>query len=709
MAHTVDLSVTGMNCAACVARVERALRQIPGVETAEVNLARGTARVKTDKVSPEPLIAALKQAGYGGRIDIGPAQPDPFPLIPLLCATPLLANMALMAAGSRFMLPGWAQAVLALLVFIFGGASFHLRAAHALRHGTATMDLLVVLGADAAFGLSLWRLIGNPQTTDLYFESGALIIAFVRLGRWLEAQARRRTAGALDALLALRPDTARKLTGATETIVPAAALRPGDRVALRPGERAPADLRLEQGEAEFDLSLLTGESLPAAQSPGAVIPEGAINLDGDLVLSVTATGDATRLARIVRLVTDAQSAKPPIQHILDRISAVFVPVVIGLAVTTFAGWLWVGSPPSQCLLAAISVLVIACPCALGLAAPVAIMAGTGVAAHHGILIRDPAALEKAAAVRQIAFDKTGTLTLGKPELTTIVGDEAQILPVATALSRSSEHPLAKAILARGNPAIACTDFRAIAGQGVRGTVEESPCLLGNARLMSEHQIDITPFAADASRLAQSGHSISYVARGRWLLGLLAFADRLRPHAAEAIAALRAEHNAVFMLTGDNADAAKTIARRLGIDQVSAALSPEQKVERLAALATNGTLAMVGDGANDAPALAAADLGIAMGSGSDVAIETAAITLMRPDLLLVPAALDIAKRTQATLYQGLVWALLYNVIAIPLAVTGHLTPLIAGIAMALSSLSVVLNALRLNLWRPAAYTNPIAGD
>ena len=705
MARTVDLFVTGMNCAACVARVERALRQVPGVENAEVNLARGTAHVKGTRLpAPEPLIAALKHAGYGGQIESGPALPDPFPWLPLLFAAPLLINMALMAVGSLFMLTGMVEAALALLVLIFGGASFHLRAFQALRHGTATMDLLVILGVDAAFGLSFWRLIADPQTMDLYFESGALIVAFVRLGRWLEAQARRRTAGALDALLALRPDTARKLAGDTETIVRAETLHPGDRIALRPGERAPADLRLDHGEAQFDLSLLTGESLPTAQIPGAAIPEGAINLDGDLVLTVTTTGDATRLARIVRLVTDAQSAKPPIQHVLDRVSSVFVPVVIGFALATCLGWIWVGASSAQGLVAAISVLVIACPCALGLAAPVAIMVGTGVAARHGILIRDPTALDKAASIRQIAFDKTGTLTMGKPELTTIVGNEATILPIATALSRGSEHPLAKAIIARGSAGLACADFRAVAGRGVRGTVAGAYCLMGNARMMSENQIDPTALAGEATELAQSGHTLSYLSQDGLLLGLLAFSDLPRPHASRAIAALKARHNSIFMLTGDNDGAAQSIGRRLGIDHVEAALSPEQKLDRLRALAANGPLAMVGDGVNDAPALAAADLGIAMGSGSDVAIETAAITLMRPELLLVPAALDIAARTQAIVYQGLAWALLYNVVAIPLAAAGRLTPLIAGVSMAFSSLSVVLNALRLNLWRPRAYTN-----
>jgi Cu+-exporting ATPase len=700
MANTLDLTITGMSCASCVRRVEGALLRVPGVASAEVNLARGTARVKSDRVpAPETLIAALKQAGYGGTITTKPPPSEPFPWIALLLAAPLLANMGLMAVGSRFVLMGWVQAGLALAVLIVGGWDFHRRAAVALRHGSANMDVLVVMGADAAFGLSLARVIINPATMDLYFESAALIIAFVRLGRWLEARARRRTAGALDALLALRPDTARKLDGDAESIVPASSLHPGDRVALRPGERAPADLCMVRGEAMFDLSLLTGESLPAALGPGAIIPEGAINLDGDLVLNVTATGDATRLARIVELVTGAQSSKPPIQHVLDRVSAVFVPAVMVFALLTFGGWMLDGAAPGRALVAAISVLVIACPCALGLAAPVAIMAGTGVAARYGILIRDPAALEKAAAIRTVVFDKTGTLTLGRPELTKVVGDEAAILPLATALSRGSEHPLAKAILARGDSTAACEDFRAVSGQGVRGMIAGEPCLMGNARMMTANRIDLSRFQSDSAGLAQTGHSLSYLAQNGRLLGLLAFADQPRPNAAEAVAALRARNISVVMLTGDNAGAARTIGQVLGINRVEAGLSPEQKLDYLRALAANGALAMVGDGVNDAPALAAADLGIAMGSGSDVAIETAAITLMRPELRLVPAALDIARRTQVVLYQGLAWALIYNVVALPLAALGHLTPLVAGIAMACSSLSVVLNALRLNLWRP----------
>jgi Cu+-exporting ATPase len=700
MASTVDLTVSGMNCAACVSRVERALLRVPGIETAEVNLARGTARVRGKKVAPAALLAALTGAGYDGSFSIKPAAPEPFPWLPLLLAVPLLINMATMAAGSTMLLPGWTQAAIALPVLVWGGWDLHLRAVRSLWHGAATMDLLVVLGADAAYGLSLWRLLDNPETSQLYFESGALIIAFVRLGRWLEARARRRTAGALDRLLALRPDTARKLSNGAETIVPAASLRIGDQVALKPGERAPADLKLVRGEALFDLSLLTGESLPAAQRPGDAIPEGAINLDGDLVLAVSATGDATRLARIVQLVTGAQSAKPPIQHILDRVSAVFVPAVILLALITWGGWLLHGANPTTAMVNAISVLVIACPCALGLAAPVAIMAGTGVAARYGILIRDPAALEQAAAIKTVAFDKTGTLTEGAPALAHVSGDEALILPIATALSRGSEHPLARAIRARGIAAPTATEFRSLAGQGVRGIIDGAACLLGSARLMAENHIDLAPFAGESARAETAGESVSFVARAGVLLGYLSFADLPRPRAAAAIAALQCKGIAVAMLTGDNQGAARAIGTALGIGRIEAALSPEQKLDRLNAMKSTGKLAMVGDGVNDAPALAAADLAIAMGSGSDIAIETAAITLMRPDLALVPAALDIARRTQTVLRQGLGWALLYNVIAIPLAALGHLSPIIAAAAMAGSSLSVVLNALRLNLWKPA---------
>ncbi len=694
-----DLTVAGMSCAACVRRVEHALTQVAGVESAEVNLARGTARIKSStKITPATLIAALQQAGYDGSVEAPTAPRERFPWLPVMLAAPLLINMALMLAGSPVMLSGWEQAAIATPVLIFGGAVFHKRGLQALRHGAATMDLLVVLGADAAYGLSFWRLAHDAGSMDLYFESGALIIALVRLGRWLEAKARWQTASALTALLALRPDQARKLVGGQEIMIQAKDLRRGDLVSLRPGERAPGDLAIEQGEALFDLSLLTGESVPQRTQPGDAIPEGAINLDGDLRARVTATGDATRLARIVQMVTDAQGAKPPIQHVLDRISAVFVPLVMLLAVICAAAWLAHGASWERALVTAISVLVIACPCALGLAAPVAIMAGTGVAARNGILIRDPAALEQAAKIKQVAFDKTGTLTEGKPALTTIIGDEASTLRIATALSRGSEHPLSRAILARGDAAPACEGFRAIAGQGVTGQIDGVECALGNQALLNALAIDATAFAAQAKALADQGMSVSFATRAGRLVGVLGFADHVRPHAAAAVAALQRRHIKVVMLSGDHPAAAQAIGAALGIGHVLGGLSPEQKLQQLQAMKADGPLAMVGDGINDAPALAAADLAMAMGSGSDLAIETAGITLMRPDPLLVPAALDIAIRTNHVLYQGLAWAFLYNLIALPLAALGHLTPLVAGTAMACSSLSVVLNALRLTRWK-----------
>jgi Cu+-exporting ATPase len=561
------------------------------------------------------------------------------------------------------------------------------------------MDLLVALGTSAAWGLSAWLWLRDGQAHGLYFESSALLITFVLTGKALEARARRGTVAAITALTRLRPDTARVRRNGVEMDVPIAAVRHGDLVVVRPGERIPVDGRIHEGRAAIDASMLTGESLPVDHGVGETVAAGAIDTDGHLVIETTAIGAETMLARIVRLVEDAQASKAPVQRLADRVSAVFVPVVLVLALATLIGWLIAGATASAAILNAVSVLVIACPCALGLATPTAIMVGTGMAARRGILIRDAAALERAHAVQVIAFDKTGTLTLGKPSLTRIVPGE--YLADAAALQAGSEHALAEAVrvAAKGLTLPDVVDFRTLAGLGVTATVGGRPLLLGNARLMAERGIALEALELDAAAMTAAGQTVSFLAEPGRALAVLGFSDTVKANARAALQRLHGMGLRSVMLTGDGQGAADAIARQVGIDQVHANILPADKAAAVAALRKSGAVvAMVGDGVNDAPALAAADIGIAMGGGTDVAMETAGITLMRGDLGLVADAIEVSRRTTAKIWQGLFWAFAYNVLGIPLAALGYLSPLVAGGAMALSSVTVVGNALLLRRWR-----------
>jgi Cu+-exporting ATPase len=544
----------------------------------------------------------------------------------------------------------------------------------------------------------------------LYYEGSVAIIAFVRLGKWLEARARGQTAAALKALLQLKPQTARRrrADGSEET-VETALLQPGDILLLRAGEAFAADGIVIEGRGSVDESMLTGESLPVEKQPSDIVRAGTINRDGLLAVRIEATAGETMLARILRLVESAQASKPPVQQLVDRISGVFVPVVLFVALVTFAFTLTLsGGHVETALLHAIAVLVIACPCALGLATPAALMVGTGVAARHGILIRDSAALEQARDLRLVAFDKTGTLTEGRPvvaALHAMDGHDAALLRFAAALQAGSQHPLAAAIRARaGDTALPpVQDFRDFAGRGVCGTIEERHLLLGNARLLLEHGIDAAPLRALADDQAALGRTVSWLADdgSKRLLGLFAFGDEPKATSAAAVARLKQMGLRVAMLSGDSVAAASAVAARLGIDEVRAGLLPEDKAKVLAQLkeTAGGDIAMVGDGVNDAPALAAADLGIAMGSGTDAAMQTAGVTLMRGDPLLVADAIQIARATDARIRQNLGWAFGYNVVGIPLAAFGLLDPVLAGAAMALSSVSVLTNALLLRRWKP----------
>lgn len=738
---TLDLGIGGMTCASCVARVERALRKVPGVQDATVNLATERAHVAhTGGDGMDALLRrAVRNAGYEPLAAAQQeAAADAAGASPWAGFGPVAAGLALsaplvlpMLAGPHAMLPAWLQLLLAAPVQFVLGARFYRAGWHAARALTGNMDLLVAIGTSAGFGLSLWLWLTAPpgQVPHLYFEASAVVITLVLLGKWLEARAKRQTTAAIRALHALRPDRAHLLGRDGEVDVPVAEVMAGDRIVVRPGERVPVDGTVEEGATQVDESMLTGEPLPVARTAGDALTGGSINGDGRVVLQVTAVGADTVLARITRLVEDAQAAKAPIQRLVDKVAAVFVPVVLAIALATLLGWLLAGAGAETALVHAVAVLVIACPCALGLATPAAIMAGTGTAARAGILIKDAEALERAHRVDTVAFDKTGTLTVGRPRLTALAlapagaqeDGEAALLAAVAGVQAGSEHPLARAVLeaarSRGLAVPEATEVRAVPGRGAEGTVDGRRWAIGNLPWVQETlgAALAGPLAERAQALQAEGATVSAVAvqepggagnaAGAWSAqALLAFADEPKPGAREALAALRARGLRLAMISGDNRGAAYAMARRLGLDpdagEVQAEVLPQDKAAQVQALREGGrhTVAMVGDGVNDAPALALADVGMAMGNGTDVALHAAGITLMRGDPRLVAAALDISARTVAKIRQNLFWAFAYNVAGIPLAALGYLSPVVAGAAMALSSVSVMANALLLKRWR-----------
>ena len=724
-ADETHLAIEGMTCASCVGRVEKALGKVPGVLSASVNLATETAQVRHLASTPvSALQAAVVKAGYRVREEATQAAPATgmskelrHVLLAAALSLPLVLPMLLMALGVHWQLPGWVQWLLATPVQFWLGARFYRAGFAALRARSGNMDQLVALGTSAAYGLSVFHLLApasGHHAPPLYFESSAVVITLILLGKWLEARAKRQASDAIRALQALRPATARVLRDGAEVELALAEVVVDDLVVIRPGERVPVDGVVMEGRSHGDESLLTGESLPVPKAPGDAVTGGAVNGEGRLLVRTTAVGTESVLAHIVRLVEDAQAKKAPIQRIVDRVSAVFVPVVIAIALLTLLGWGFAKGDWAQALLNAVAVLVIACPCALGLATPAAVMAGTGVAARAGILVKDVEALETTRQLRSVAFDKTGTLTMGKPalmQLHALDGDEKALLALTAGLQQGSEHPLAKAVLAaareRGIATAEVTDIAAVTGRGVEGRAGRFRVVLGHARWMGELGIDLSPAQAQTDAASNAGQTQSWLARetdaGWRLLGLLAFGDAVRPQSAEAIKALHAMGIRPLMLSGDNRAAARAVGAQLGLadDEVRAELLPADKVEAIRALAAQGPVGMVGDGLNDAPALAAATVGFAMGSGTDVAMHAAGITLMRPDPRLVADAIDISRRSVRKIHQNLFWAFIYNVIGIPLAALGLLDPVIAGAAMALSSVSVVGNALLLRRWSPRA--------
>lgn len=715
----LQLALEGMTCAACANRIEHVLNKIEGV-TATVNFATETAQISyvPGSTDPELLIEAINKTGYGAHTS-GESSRDAeharraavyrkelrmFWLAAAL-ALPLVGQMAFMFGGQHSdVMPRWLQFALATPVQFWAGKRFYVGAWHALRGGGANMDVLVALGTSMAWTFStvvtLWAL---PQ--HVYFEASAAVITLVLLGKLLEARAKGKTSAAIEELIKLQPRTAWVERDGKTQEVAIGTIKPGEIFVVRAGENVPVDGEVIDGMSSVVEAMLTGESLPTAKEPGARVFAATQNQDGMLRCRATGVGSHTLLAEIIRLVEQAQGSKAPIQRLADMISGIFVPTVVVASLITFTLWWWLGGSFTVALVNAVAVLVIACPCALGLATPTAIMVGTGNGAKVGILVRNAAALERAGKIRTLLVDKTGTLTEGKPAVTDTLAasnfDEAELLRLAATLEQGSQHPLAQAILGRASergldlPAVA--DFQSISGKGVSGVIEGKRYRLGSPGLMLE--IGLGADTARLQELQAQGKTVVCVACEGALLGYLAIADRLRGTSIRAVARLQSMGIEVVMLTGDNRATAQAIAEQAGIHNFRAEVLPRHKAEEVEKIKARGTVVgMVGDGINDAPALAAADVSFAIGAGSDVAIEAADITLMRNDLNSVADAISLSRATLGKIRQNLFFAFIYNILGIPLAAMGMLNPVIAGAAMAMSSVSVVSNSLLLKRWK-----------
>lgn len=719
--------VEDMSCASCVSRVEKAIKKVDGVIDVSVNLATEKATVKANSnVNLATLMSAVDKAGYHAvkmtdqqtHAKDTEKQASFWPIVvSILFAIPFVLPMLLDPFGFHLMMPAWLQFILASIVQFGLGAKFYRSGFSALKAFTGNMDLLVAIGTSAAYGLSLYQLI-TGHYDHLYFESSVVIITLILVGKWLESRAKHQTTQAIEALSALRPEVALVRQGDHEISLPISQVKVNDIVVIKPGERIPVDGIIMEGTSSSDESMLTGESFPVNKTVNDVVTGGTINGEGLIIVKTTAIQSDSKLSKIIEMVESAQAKKAPIQRIVDRISAIFVPVILIIALITLLAWGIIYHDWQQALLHAVAVLVIACPCALGLATPTAIMVGTGVAARQGILIKDAEALETLHNVNTVAFDKTGTLTEGKPDLVEIdvVGTETpdQILSLAASMQAGSEHPLAKAMLSKAKQYDYAKNITSVTGSGVMATIDNTEYYLGSLRWMKSLNAYFVNMDDKIDELTSKGYTISFLAKQQAedsvvILALFGFADVIKPEARNAIDALHQLHVNTVMLTGDNQQAANYVGQQLNLDKVIAEVLPQDKANYIYQLQkeshtnTNNQVAMVGDGINDAPALAAADIGIAMGTGTDVAMHTASITLMRGNLYLIADAIDISRRTYNKIKQNLFWAFFYNLIGIPLAAFGFLNPMIAGAAMALSSVSVVTNALLLKRWKPRAET------
>jgi Cu+-exporting ATPase len=702
MSETLRLSITGMTCTSCAGRVERALAKVPGVAAVAVNLATEQALV-TGASASDALVAAVEKAGYGAAAvaDDGPAVPPAGPsalpvILACLLTAPLLLPMLLAPFGVTIMLPIPLALALAAPIQLWLGRQFYRSAWAALRAGVGSMDQLVVLGTSAAWGLSLYNLAtGVPE---FYLEPAAAIVTFVLIGKYLEARAKRHTRDAVTALAALRPATARVIEGAEEIERPIDALRLGDLIRVRPGERLPADGLIRAGRAGLDEAVLTGEARPIERGPGEAVVAGALDLDGALDIEVTALGRDSALGRILTQVETAEATKAPVQRLVDRVSGIFVPAVLAIGLATMLGWYLAGTAPATAILRGVAVWVIACPCALGLATPAALVAAFGSAARHGILLKDPAALEAAHRIDLVAFDKTGTLTEGRPALTDVVawdGDDTAALRLAAALQRGSEHPLGRALTGAFTGAVPdSTGFRALPGIGIEAEIDGVAYAIGTSRLLTGP----VPAALADAAARLDGKTLSWLVRDGAPIALFGFADRLRDGAVQAVARLQAMGIEVVLLTGDTEGSAQAVARTVGLTQVRARLLPADKGAAIAEWQKQGRqVAMVGDGINDAPALARAALGIAIADGTDIAVAAAGASIR--DAGRVADLLALSRASWAVIRQNLGWAFGFNLVGIPLAASGLLSPTLAAAAMAGSSVAVVTNALRLTRWKP----------
>lgn len=728
----ISFRVKGMTCASCINTIETFLSKVPGIIESTLNLATETGRAKVIKglATYQTLAQAIRDAGYEAEnvTHVGFKKNDDDRQIELnrernrlvfsiLLTLPLVIPMLIEPFGYHLMPPAWLQLLLATPVQFIFGARFYKAAFRALKAKTGNMDLLVALGTTAAYGLSLFQIYKNAGALEplahrgvhLYFESSAVIISLILLGKYLEARAKQQTSAAIKALQTLRPDVATVMRNGVQREVSLDEIRIGDVVIVKAGERITVDGVIIKGTTQVDESMMTGESLPVSKFEGDIVIGGSINTDGLIQIETRAIGGETTLAKIIRLVENAQAGKAPIQRLVDQVSSIFVPIVILIAMTTILLWGFLSGNWEQAIIYGVAVLVIACPCALGLATPTAIMVGTGMAAKNGILIKDAEALEVTHSITTVAFDKTGTLTEGRPTiafLKTFGIEEHQFLQLAASIQSASGHPLAKAVVEKAkslslvfNPV---SDLKTISGFGVEAKIANKNYVLGNAKLMLQHGFSLSAQSNLIQTLQIEGKTISFLGQldSKKLLGVIGFFDQVKAEAKQTVQALHRLGIKTVMMTGDNFGSANAIGLELGIYNVRAEVLPQDKANEIELLKSQGEIvAMVGDGINDAPALASAHVGLAMSTGTDVAMHSAGITLMRGNPLLIPDAIDISKKTYRKIKQNLFWAFIYNIIGIPLAAFGFLNPMIAGGAMALSSLSVIANALWLKRWKP----------